>query len=544
LEGIDNLLIIGAGFGLAYGVLLQKGDFCFVSAFRDWFALKHNRVLQTEGGIFIMASMIKIYIPTPYRDLTGNQSRVEIAAGSVKEAMQVMLEQYPGLQDRVYHNGELAPHLNIYVSGTEIRNLDGETTGLQEGDEIALVPAMAGGTANDSEFPAKEENVPLLNEEQMDRYSRHNRLPEVGVTGQRKLLDAKVLIVGAGGLGSPAGLYLASAGVGTLGFVDGDRVERSNLQRQVLHDESGLGRLKVETAKERLEKINPDVHVNTHPDILSSNNAFSILEGYDLVINGCDNFPTRYLINDACVLMGKPLVDAAILRFEGQATVYYPGRGCYRCLFPTPPPPGSVPSCAEAGIIGALAGQMGSLQAMQAIKLILGVGETLANRLYMYDALVEEHHMFNWEKREDCPVCGDNPTIKELIDYEEFCGVPAPGTEAESNEDRYAYDLSPEKAKKLIDGGAQVIDVREPREFARQHVTGSTLVPLGELEDRLDEIDYTRPAVFVCQIGERSYRAVKILREAGFTETYNLAGGIIAWVNHRFPVKSEHGDVR
>ena len=478
MGGIDNLLLMGAGFGLVYGVLLQKGDFCFVSAFREWFAVKHNRVLQ---GV-ILAVLVILF------------------------GWALILAAGPAPLDSLWPPP---------VGGSALI-----------GGLVFMIGLSVDG-------------APLLNKEQMERYSRHTRLSEVGVQGQRKLLDSKVLIVGAGGLGCPAGLYLAAAGIGTIGFIDGDRVERSNLQRQILHDEAGLGRLKVETAKERIEKLNPDVRVKTHPVILRSENAFSILDEYDVVVNGCDNFPTRYLLNDACVMLGKPLVDAAILRFQGQATVFYPGKGCCRCLFPSPPPPGSVPSCAEAGIIGALAGQMGTLQAMQAIKIILGIGENLINKLYIYDALVDDHYTFQWQPREDCPVCGKNPTITELIDYEQFCGGPAPGgEEAAQEEGRYANDVSPSEALKMIEAGARVIDVREPREFERQHLQGADLIPLGELSERMEEIDQTRPAVLVCQIGERSRRAVKALREAGFNETYNLEGGIIAWVNHRLPVEN------
>ena len=477
-----------------------------------------------------MAPKVGIYIPTPFREFTDNKSRLLVEAGGVEQVLAAVTELYPALKERVYANGEPVRHLNVFINGVEIQTLQGFETVLKEGDEVALVPAMAGGDDNNE--------TPLLNRKQMERYSRHTLLSEVGVEGQRKLLDSKILVVGAGGLGSPAGLYLAAAGVGTISFVDGDRMERSNLHRQILHDEEGLGKLKVDTAKERIEKLNPDVRVETHPVILSSENAFSIIEGYDVVVNGCDNFPTRYLLNDACVILGKPLVDAAILQFEGQATVFYPGKGCYRCLFPSPPPPGSVPSCAEAGVIGALAGQMGNLQAMQTIKIILCIGENLINKLYIYDSLADDHHTFEWQPREDCPVCGENPAITELIDYEEFCGVPAPGDEQEKDEDRYAYDIRPQEAMQMIEEGARIIDVREPREFERQHINGSDLIPLGELPGRLEEIDYTQPAVFVCQIGERSRRAVKALREAGFSETYNLDGGMIACVNHRLPVKN------
>ncbi len=486
-----------------------------------------------------MSAAVSIYVPTPYREFTGNSARINVEADSVGKLLRVIAEQYPGLKDKIYHDGEIAPHLNIYVNGEEIRALEGEKTLLNDGDEVALVPAVAGGSA-DREEDGQESDAatPLLTAEQMERYSRHTRLPEVGVEGQRKLLDAKVLIVGAGGLGSPAALYLAAAGIGTIGIIDGDRVDRSNLQRQVLHDESWIGERKVDSAKDRIEKLNPDVRVETYPVVLSSENALDIVERYDLVVNGCDNFPTRYLLNDACVLLKKPLVDAGIMRFDGQATVYYPGKGCYRCLFPTPPPPGSVPNCAEVGIIGALAGQFGTLQAMQTVKIILGIGEVLTNKLYLYNALDDEHHIFTWERRESCPACGDNPTITELIDYEEFCGVPAPGDDEAKAEKAAEYDLNVNQALKLIKQGAKIIDVREVREYERQHIPESTLIPLGELSGKIEEIDPAQPILFVCQIGERSGRAVKALRDAGFQNTYNLAGGMIAWVNHRQPVEA------
>jgi sulfur-carrier protein adenylyltransferase/sulfurtransferase len=479
---------------------------------------------------------VSVDIPTPYREVAGKEARISAEANSLGKLLATIADRFPGLKDRIYHDGVIAPHLNIYINGEEMHSLNGLDTALTEGDRVALVPAVAGGV--DWDDLAESDGAPLLSDEQMERYSRHTRLSEVGVEGQRKLLDAKVLIVGAGGLGSPAALYLAAAGVGTIGLIDGDRVDRSNLQRQILHDESWIGKLKVDSAKARLEKLNPDVLVETYPVVLNSANALDIVDKYDLVVNGCDNFPTRYLLNDACVLSGKPLIDAGIMSFYGQATVYYPGRGCYRCLFPTPPPPGSVPNCAEVGIIGALAGQFGTLQAMQAVKLILGIGELLTNKLYLYNALEEESHLFNWEKREKCPVCGENPTITELIDYEEFCGVPAP-SEAEKQDQEedisLEYDLAAPQARQLVQDGARIIDVREEREYKRQYIPGSILIPLAKLTEQLEELDPEEQILFVCQIGERSGKAVRALRDAGFYNTYNLAGGIIAWVNHRYP---------
>ena len=264
---------------------------------------------------------------------------------------------------------------------------------------------------------------PLLSDEQMERYSRQIILDELGVAGQRKLLESKVLVIGAGGLGSPAALYLAAAGVGTLGIVDGDRVDLTNLQRQILHYTHDVGRPKTQSARRTLEDINPDINVVTFQTVLASDNALEIIRDYDVVVNGSDNFPTRYLVNDATVFLGKPLIDASILKWEGQATTFLPGRGCYRCLFPTPPPPGVVPSCAEGGIIGALAGLMGTLQALEVVKVLLGRGDTLANRLLIFDALSSEIRTLRWNRNPNCPVCGDHPTITELIDYEAFCGA-------------------------------------------------------------------------------------------------------------------------
>ena len=386
----------------------------------------------------------------------------------------------------------------------------------------------------------------LLSPEQMERYSRQVLLQEIGVEGQRKLLDSKVLIVGAGGLGSPAALYLAAAGVGTLGIVDGDRVDLTNLQRQILHYTHDVGRPKTQSARRTLEDINPDVQVRTYQTVLTSENALEILRDYDVVINGCDNFPTRYLVNDACVMLGKPLVDASILRWEGQATTYLPGRGCYRCLFPSPPPPGSVPSCAEAGIVGAVAGIFGTLQALEAIKILLGVGETLANRLLLFDALTGEVRMVRWQRDPRCPVCGDHPTIRELIDYEEFCGVPqharraAAGSAAggaAGQDGRPAEVEPPEAWERLRSGQAVLVDVREPAEREIMRIPGSLWVPLGQLGERAAELPRDRELILYCAVGERSARGAQLLRERGFSRVVNLKGGIIAWLNHRLPTE-------
>jgi adenylyltransferase/sulfurtransferase len=377
--------------------------------------------------------------------------------------------------------------------------------------------------------------------EQLSRYSRQVILEDVGVSGQRRLLDSKVLVVGAGGLGSPASLYLAAAGVGTLGIVDGDRVDLSNLHRQIIHFTHDIGRPKTQSARRTLEDVNPEVTVVPYQTTLTSENAMEILGPYHVVVNGSDNFPTRYLVNDACVLLGKPLVDASVLKWEGQATVFLPGRGCYRCLFPTPPPPGSVPSCAEGGVIGALAGYMGSLQAVEAVKILLGVGETLANRMLLVDMLAGEVRTLRWSRNPACPVCGDHPTVTELIDYQEFCGLPGRGHLAAAVVEGDVPEVDAEEARRLVEAGAQLIDVREPWEWAISHIPGAVLIPMAEVGSRRSEIDPARPVVVHCAVGARSAQVVQSLRRAGYSKAVNLAGGIVDWENRQLPTESGQG---
>ncbi|MDP2949161.1 MAG: ubiquitin-like small modifier protein 1 [Chloroflexota bacterium] len=354
---------------------------------------------------------VSVYIPAPFRSLTGNRSYVESRGQTVGELLEELGAQFPGLREMLYNEADEIPaHINIYVNSQEIHSLQGKETPLKEGDEVAVIPAIAGGQ--------------VLTPEQVLRYSRHIIMSEVGPVGQRKLLGARVLIVGAGGLGSPAAVYLALAGVGTLGIVDFDEVELSNLQRQILHHTADVGRPKVESAQSTIALYNPDVRVVPHRQPLTAENALEIISQYDVVVNGADNFATRYLVNDACYLTGKPLVDGAIFLFEGQAMVFIAGQGCYRCLFPAPPPPGLVPNCAEAGVLGVLPGVIGSIQAIEAIKLILGIGESLVGRLLIFDALAMEFRQVKIRRDPRCPLCGDDPTIHELIDYEAFCGSP------------------------------------------------------------------------------------------------------------------------
>jgi adenylyltransferase/sulfurtransferase len=367
-----------------------------------------------------------------------------------------------------------------------------------------------------------------LSNDEISRYSRHLIMPEVALEGQKKLKAAKVLTVGTGGLGSPLALYLAAAGVGTLGIVDFDVVDESNLQRQILHGTSDVGRPKVESAREKLEDINPNVNVVVHEEALTSENALEIFKDYDVIVDGTDNFPTRYLVNDACVLLGKPNVYGSIFRFEGQASVFWAEEGpCYRCLYPEPPPPGLVPSCAEGGVLGILPGAIGTIQATEAVKLILGIGEPLIGRLMLYDALGMSFREMKLRKDPNCPVCGENPTVTELIDYQEFCGIPQANAAQEQNG---VPEIGVQELKQKLDNGEDinVLDVREPHEYEVANI-GVKLVPLGELPQRLAEFDQSENFAIHCKTGGRSAKAVKLLQDAGFQNVYNVKGGITAW---------------
>jgi adenylyltransferase/sulfurtransferase len=361
--------------------------------------------------------MVNVYIPTPFRGFVGNRTSVEVDGKDVAEVLANLDAKFPGFRDLCFNaEGVIPRHINIYVNNKEISSLEGPATRLEAGDQLAVIPALAGGSDDEPSNYA-------LTPERVTRYSRHIIMPQVGSVGQRKLFDARVLMVGAGGLGSPVAMYLALAGVGTIGIVDFDVVDLSNLQRQILHQNDDIGKPKVVSARETLNAYNPDVKVITHEAPLHSENAMEILSQYDIIVNGADNFAVRYLVNDACVFLKKPLVDGSILMFDGQATVYLPGKGCYRCLYPTPPPPGMVPSCAEAGVLGAMCATIGSIQATEVLKLILGIGESLQGRLLLYDALTMEMRQVRIRRDPNCVVCGDNPTITELIDYDEFCGT-------------------------------------------------------------------------------------------------------------------------
>lgn len=370
--------------------------------------------------------------------------------------------------------------------------------------------------------------VTLSNEEIL-RYSRHLIMPEVAMDGQLKLKQAKVLLIGAGGLGAPLGLYLAAAGVGRIGLVDFDVVDYTNLQRQVIHGTKDVGRKKLDSAAERMLDINPLIQIDKHEAALTSENALDILREYDIVVDGTDNFPTRYLVNDACVLLAKPNVYGSIFRFEGQATVFaYNGGPCYRCLYPEPPPPGLVPSCAEGGVLGVLPGTIGAIQATETVKLILGVGEPLVGRLLLYDALAMRYRELKLRKNPECPVCGDHPTIRELIDYHEFCGVPRDEDAATGPAE---WEIDPVEVKAKYDRHERfvLLDVREPHELQICSLPNPKLIPLRELPRRVHELDTADEIVAVCKVGQRSARAVGFLRQAGFRKVKNMRGGTNLW---------------
>ncbi len=372
--------------------------------------------------------------------------------------------------------------------------------------------------------------LPFLSHGEILRYSRHLLIPEVGLEGQKKLKAASVLVIGTGGLGSPVSLYLAAAGVGRIGLVDYDVVDFSNLQRQVIHGTSRIGTLKVESARDRMLDLNPDIQVDIYNEPFTSENAMRIAADYDLIIDGTDNFPTRYLTNDVCVLLGKPNVYGSIFRFDGQVSVFYAKEGpCYRCLFPEPPPPGLVPSCAEGGVLGVLPGTIGSLQATEALKLILGIGDTLIGKLMLYNALDMTFEYVKLRKNPNCKICGPNPEVTELIDYEAFCGVP--GHDHEEGSVGGGWDITATELSQRLQQGNHIhlLDVREPHELQISKLEGADLIPLGHLAARLSELDSAQEMVVFCKAGTRSARALELLVSAGFRKVKNLKGGINSW---------------
>jgi molybdopterin/thiamine biosynthesis adenylyltransferase/rhodanese-related sulfurtransferase/molybdopterin converting factor small subunit len=477
-----------------------------------------------------------VFIPTPLRPFTDQQASVQVAGATVGEVLQNLVKVHAELRNHLYNtDGKLRSFVNVYVNDEDIRYLSKEQTAVGEKDTVSIVPSVAGGVSA-VDAPA----APELTGDEVRRYSRHLIMPEVGVEGQRKLKAAKVLCVGAGGLGSPAALYLAAAGVGTLGLIDFDTVDFSNLQRQILYSTDDVGRPKLKAAYDRLHGLNPNIRIIGHEVALNSNNALEIFKDYDIIVDGADNFPTRYLVNDACVLLGKPNVYGSIFRFDGQVSIFATKNGpCYRCLYPEPPPPGLVPSCAEGGVLGVLPGVVGTIQATEALKLVIGAGDPLIGRLMLFDALQMKFRTLKLQKDRDCPVCGDHPTVTKLIDYEQFCGITPQVKAADKGTLPAELETSVEVLKQRLDrGDVFLLDVREPREWDIAHIEGATLIPLGELPKRLDELPQGPDApdiIIQCKSGVRSAKAVNLLREQGFERVQNLKGGILAWISRIDP---------
>src|SRR4051794_34998096 len=412
---------------------------------------------------------VTITIPTALRQYAGGHSEIQVEANTAGEALEQLTAQHAELRKHLYNEqNKLRNFVTVYLNDEDIRHLSGAATPVKDGDTVMIVPAIAGGATTEEHVAASSEanELPKLTHEEIARYSRHLIMPEVGMEGQRKLKAARVLMIGTGGLGAPVGMYLAAAGVGTLGVVDFDVVDASNLQRQIVHGTKDVGRPKIESARDRLTDINPLIKIEAYETKLTSENALGLFREYDIVVDGTDNFPTRYLVNDACVLTGKPNVYGSIFRFEGQASVFWAEKGaCYRCLYPEPPPPGLVPSCAEGGVLGVLPGIVGAIQANEAIKLILGDGEPLINRLLLFDAWKLRFRELKLRKDPACPVCGENATIKELIDYKEFCGLSPPAAETtQETEETRMEEITAAELKQRLDRGddLQLIDVREP----------------------------------------------------------------------------------
>ncbi len=459
-----------------------------------------------------------IKIPSPLRRFTGDAPQLTLEASTVGEALSQLYQQYPEIKVQlVDEQEELRNFVNVFHNTVDIRQLRGMDTPLQTGSELRIVPAIAGGSDTTADFSPQE----------LSRYSRHIMLPEIGTRGQAALKKASVLIVGAGGLGCPLSLYLAAAGVGHLGLIDDDVVDESNLQRQILFTVADIGLVKVDRAQAQLEQLNPHIKLSCYRHALTADNALSIISQYDLVIDGTDNFPTRYLVNDACVLLKKPNIYGSIYRFDGQATVFHYQSGpCYRCLYPEPPPPGLVPSCAEGGVLGVLPGMIAMIQATEAIKLITGTGTTLSGRLLLYDALHMTFDQLKIAKDPDCPVCGTHPSITGLIDYQQFCGL------AEQPPAGY-LEITPQQLKQRLDAGDDLIliDVRETFEREICRIAGSRHLPMADVTEHMALFSPDQTLVFHCKMGSRSAKVCQQFVDHGFTRVSNLKGGILAWAD-------------
>ncbi|HST04309.1 MAG TPA: molybdopterin-synthase adenylyltransferase MoeB [Chloroflexia bacterium] len=480
--------------------------------------------------------MARIIIPTALRQYADQLNEVEIVGGTVDEALGALTGSYPALRRQLYSEaGKLRNFVNIYLNDEDVRYLQKGDTPVANRDTISIIPAIAGGSPSLDLFATRPGAGPSggngtdqeLSHDEIRRYSRHLIVPEVGLEGQKKLKASSVLLIGAGGLGAPMALYLAAAGVGRIGIVDFDVVDESNLQRQVIHGTSSVGKPKLESARARIADINPYVQVDEYKVALTSENALDILRPYDVIADGTDNFPTRYLVNDACVLLGKPNVYGSIFRFEGQASVFWAEQGpCYRCLYPEPPPPGLVPSCAEGGVLGILPGTIGTIQATETLKLLLGIGKPLVGRLLLYNALDMEFREMKLRKDPNCPVCGAHPTVTKLIDYQQFCGIDPQTERGETDRDITATEL---QARLQRGDNLVLLDVREQNEWSIAHLDGATLVPVNSITQRASELNTADEIVLYCKSGVRSARALNELRGLGFRKLWNLKGGINAW---------------
>jgi sulfur-carrier protein adenylyltransferase/sulfurtransferase len=485
-----------------------------------------------------------IHIPTPLRPFTDKKESVEVSGATVGELLADLTKKHDGLRKHLYaDDGRLRNFVNVYLNDEDIRYLQKEQTPVKPGDSLSIVPSVAGGAPTASSGVAVGVQ-PDLSQEEIKRYSRHLIMPEVGMDGQRALKASSVLCIGAGGLGSPAAMYLAAAGVGRIGIVDFDVVDYSNLQRQLLHGTPDVGRSKLDSARDRLHALNPHIQIDTYETSLSSQNALELFAPYDVILDGTDNFPTRYLVNDACVISGKPNAYGSIFRFEGQASVFGTKEGpCYRCLYPEPPPPGLVPSCAEGGVLGVLPGIIGVIQATEAIKVMLGIGEPLIGRFLIYDALKMRFRELKLRKDPECPVCGTNPTVTTLIDYEQFCGLrPEPQAAQATGAAVSDTEITPVELKKRLDAGDKlfILDVREPNEYQINRIPGSTLIPLGDLPRRYQELPTDVEIIAHCKMGGRSAKAQDYLKTVGITNVKNLKGGILEWVDKVDPSQPKY----
>ncbi|HYB79952.1 MAG TPA: molybdopterin-synthase adenylyltransferase MoeB [Thermoplasmata archaeon] len=485
-----------------------------------------------------------VKIPTPLRSFAGGATELSLEGTTVGAVLGELAGAHPALKRHLFTpEGRLRSFVTIYLNDEDIRSLEREGTPLKDGDVVSIVPAVAGGAPEARARPPTEApktrsmgTAPgAFSTDELRRYSRHLLLTEVGLAGQKKLNQAKVLLVGTGGLGAPAALYLAAAGVGEIGLVDFDAVDLSNLQRQVLYSTRDVGRPKIAAARERLEGLNPAIRIVPHEVRLSSENALDILAPYDVIVDGTDNFSTRYLVNDATVLLRKPNVYGSIYRFEGQVSVFDARHGpCYRCLYPEPPPPDLVPSCAEAGVLGVLPGLIGVLQATETVKLILGQGDSLVGRLLLYDALSLKFRELKVRKNPHCVICSSHPTQTGLIDYPAFCGVRNP---AEAPADSGVPRIEPEALRAELDSDEPpfLVDVREPGEWAIAHLPGAHLIPKRELADRVDELTRAAKVVVYCRSGVRSAEATRFLLDLGFSNVRTLRGGLNAWAQRVDP---------